>query len=897
MKLRFFIYLITVFILSGTDAIFAQIQIPENNVDYSSPIEYTIRSLTVESNSDQIEKQFVKDLSGLRVDQKIKIPGDEISKAINRLWNEKVFSNIKIYYTKVEGGKVDLVIYVEERPRLFGLRIKGNIRRAESDDIKEQISFYKGLVYTEYVEKAFEHRIRDYLGEKGFLNPDITFTTQPPDSSKVKIRNNMVDLVIQIDKNEKVRVGRIDVEGNRNMHLSKIRRKMKDALYEKSRFDVWYDIWDLLKGKKKFKTVDSTTLADGFYESAVEYFRNSVRVNIFKSSKYTKFEVEPAKDQVIALYNAKGYRDAKFVKDSIYLADGDIQADFKIEEGRQYYFRDIRWVGNKKYRAGQLDSILGIKKGDIYNLDRLQQGLSFNQSGADITSLYQDIGYLFFNVEPVEVLVDGDSIDLEIRIYEGKQARVNKIFIEGNTKTNDNVILRELRIRPGDLFSRSDIIRSQTALSQLGIFDAQNMDVRPIPNPVDGTVDLVFIVAEAPSDQIELSGGWGAGQIVGTLGLTFNNFSLRNMFKKGAWTPLPSGDGQRLSIRAQSDGPNFQSYSFNFTEPWLGGKKPISFSIFFNHSVIQYGTTADATKLINTTAGFSLGKQLKWPDDFFSVLFSLTYQRYDAANYRLFSGTTDMFTGISNNISFTAQIQRNSTDDFIFPTSGSLISASVELTPPYASMLGWDLNGASLDKKYEFLEYHKWKFKAQWFLPLTKRKSNQNGTFHGSRFVLMARAEFGYLGYYNSSIGLTPFERFFLGGDGLTGFNIDGREIISCRGYQNFALTPGYNGNSGNAVGGALYTKYTVEFRYLISPNPQAKIFALAFLEAGNSWEGVDKFQPFVLNRSVGAGVRIFLPMFGLLGVDYGYGFDPVRGVSENDRQKGVFHFMIGQQF
>lgn len=865
----------------------AQIDLPQNVVSYASSQEVIIRSLAVESNSDKVDKQFVKILSGLQENQAIKIPGDDIAKAIKRLWDEKVFSNIKIYYTRLENDSADMVIYVEERPRLGGFWIRG-VKRSEADDIKEMVKLFRGEVVTEYLLKSTEYRIKDFYAEKGFLDAAVTFDTMVDTTYS----SNAVRLRINIDKKQKVRVGRITVEGNDHMKLSRIRRKMKDALYEKSRIDVGRDLLDLLSGKKKFRTVDSTTLADGFYEAAVEYFRNSCRINIFKASKYNKGEVDLAKDNVISLYNSKGYRDAHFTKDSIYMKDGDIYADFRIEEGRQYYYRNINWVGNKRYRTGQLDTILGIKKGDVYNLERLQQSLSFNPSGMDITSLYQDIGYLFFNIEPVEVRVAGDSIDLEIRIFEGKQARVNKIYIEGNTKTNDNVILRELRIQPGDLFSRSAIIRSQTALSQLGIFDAQNMDVRPIPNPADGTVDLVFVVAEAPSDQIELSGGWGAGQIVGTLGLTFNNFSVRNMFKKGTWTPLPSGDGQRLSIRAQSNGPNFQSYNFSFTEPWLGGRKPISFSIFFNHSVIKYGTTSTATQLINTTVGLSLGKQLKWPDDYFSMLFSLTYQRYDAANYRLFSGTTSTFTGVSNNISFTAQLQRNSTDDFIFPTSGSHIMASVELTPPYASLFGWDMNGASLDRKYEFLEYHKWKFQAKWFLPLTKRKGN-----NPPRFVMMARAEFGYLGYYNSSIGLTPFERFFVGGDGLTGFNIDGREIISLRGYQNFALTPGYNGNSGNAVGGAIYNKYTVEFRYLISPNPQAKIFALAFLEAGNAWEGPENFHPFQLNRSVGAGVRIFLPMFGLLGVDYGWGFDPVRGVSEDDRQKGVFHFMIGQQF
>ncbi|MCX7743245.1 MAG: BamA/TamA family outer membrane protein [Flavobacteriales bacterium] len=854
----------------------------QNTIDYSTPREYTISSIEVESNSDRIDKQFVKILSGLEVGRKIKVPGDDISQAIQKLWKEKVFSNIKIYHTNAEKGKIDLVIYVEERPRLSKFSIKG-VRKGEADDIKEKIKLFRGEVVTEYLLKMTEYRIKDFYAEKGFLDTEVTFTLE----DDTTFSSNAVIMRITINKNEKVKVERITVEGNKHVRLSKIRRKMKDALVEKSRVDVGQDILNLLSGKIKWKDVDSTILEDGLYQAAVEYFTNSTRINIFKKSKYVKEELPNAKNAVIALYNAKGYRDAKFVKDSIYLKDGSIYADFKIDEGKKYYIRKITWVGNKRYRSGQLDTILGIKRGDVYNQEKLDQSLRFNPSGMDISSLYQDIGYLFFNIDPVEVLIEGDSVDIEMRIYEGKQARINKIIISGNTKTSDHVILREIRCNPGDLFSRSDIVRSQQALAQLGFFDAQAMDVRPIPNPADGTVDLEFVVAEAPSDQIELSGGWGAGQIIGTLGLTFNNFSLRNIFKKRAWTPLPSGDGQRLQIRAQSNGPRFQSYNFSFTEPWLGGKKPISFSLFVNHTAFAFGTGNAETNLKNTAVGISLGKQLKWPDDYFSILFSFSYQRYDALNYRLFSGTTDTYTGVSNNFTFSAQLQRNSVDDWIFPSSGSTIIASLELTPPYSSISGKDFTGAPLNERYQWLEYHKWKLQSKFFVPLTKNK----------KFVLMARGELGFLGYYNSQIGLTPFERFFLGGDGLTGFNIDGRDIIALRGYQNLALTPGFNGNAANAVGGAIYSKYTLEFRYLISPNPQAKIFALAFMEAGNAWEGFDDFAPFRLNRSVGAGVRIFLPMFGLLGVDYGWGFDPVRGVNEDQRQKGVFHFMIGQQF
>ena len=852
-------------------------------IDYTSSKEYIIRKLAVESPSPNINKTVVLMLSGLTEGQKIKIPGEDISGAIDRLWDEKVFANVKIYQSALEKNFIDLVIYVEEKPRLSRFSIRG-VKKSEADDVKEHISLRRGDIVTEYLLKNTEYNIKDWFADKNYFDTQVDFE-MIPDTSKDAFPGGLW-MRINIDKKDKVRVGRITVEGNEHVKLTKIRKSLKESMYEKSRFDIFKDLVDVFKGKKKGKEVDSMILQEGFFESCYEYFRNAIRVNIFTASKYNKNEVSATKDAVIDLFNAKGYRDAKFVKDSIYLRDGDIYADFKIDEGNKYYFRNITWVGNKKYRSGFLDTVLNIKKGDVYNLEKLNSSLHFSQSGLDVTSLYQDNGYLFFNADPVEIRVAGDSIDLEVRIFEGKQARVGRINIYGNTKTNDYVVLRELRIHPGDLFSRSAIIRSQQALSQLGIFDAQNMDVKPRPNPVDGTVDLDFYVAEAPSDQIQLSGGWGAGQLVGTLGLTFNNFSLRNIFKRKAWTPLPSGDGQKLSLNGQSNGQYYQNYSFNFTEPWLGGKKPISFSLFFSHSIIDYTTTA-SYKLVSTNVGVTVGKQLKWPDDFFGISFTIAYQRFDVKNYALFAGNPTQFTGTSNNIAFTAQIQRNSTNDWIFPSEGSIFTASAEATLPYSLITGQDMKHATLSEKYQWMEYHKWKMKGQWFLALTKNQ----------KFVMMARGEMGFLGYYNPDIGVTPFKRFFLGGDGLTGFNIDGREIIACRGYQNYSLTPGYNGNATAAVGGGVYTKYTIEFRYLISPNPQSKIFALTFLEAGNAWQDVRDFQPFKLNRSIGVGVRIFLPMFGLLGVDYGYGFDPIPGVNEATRQKGVFHFMIGQQF
>jgi len=891
-KLFFYTTCIVVILLS-----MAQTGYSQDKIEYGKSQEYIIRKLEVESPSQGLNQKIVLQLSGLAEGQKVKIPGDDISEAIDRLYEgNSPFSNIKIYYTAIEKNFIDLMIYVEEKPRLSRYSIRG-IKKTEADDISEHINLRRGNIITDYLKKNTEYFIKDFFADKNYFDAQVNFEIFP-DTLPDAFPGGMT-MRIYVDKKEKVRVGRITMEGNEHVKLTKIRKAFKESMYEKSRFDIWTDLIDWVKGKKKTNW-DDTTFTDkvaeynyyekvnkeDFYLQAIEYFRNAIRVNIFTSSKYNRNEVPASKEAVIDLFNAKGYRDAKFVKDSIYLKDGDMYGDFRVEEGNQYYFRNISWVGNKRYSSGTLDTILGIKKGDVYNLERLNNSLNYSANGLDITSLYQDNGYLFFNADPVEVAVVGDSIDLEIRIYEGKQARVGRINIYGNTKTNDYVVLRELQIHPGDLFSRTAIIQSQQLLSQLGIFDAQNMDVKPRPNPVDGTVDIDFYVAEAPSDQIQLSGGWGAGQLVGTLGLSFNNFSLKNIFKRKAWTPLPSGDGQKLSINAQTNGQYYQNYSFNFTEPWLGGRKPISFSLFFSHSIIDYTSTA-SYKLTSTNVGITIGKRLKWPDPYFQGSLTLTYQRFDVVNYALFAGTADRFTGASNNISVTAMIQRNSTDDYIFPSKGSIFSASVEATLPYSALTGQNMQTATLAEKYQWMEYHKWKIKGQWFLPLTKNR----------KFVLMARGEMGFLGYYNADIGTTPFKRFFLGGDGLTGFNIDGREIISCRGYQNYALTPGYNGNASAAVGGGVYTKYTLELRYLISPNPQSKIFALAFLEAGNAWQDIKEFQPFKLNRSVGVGVRIFLPMFGLLGVDYGWGFDPIPGVNENTRQKGVFHFMIGQQF
>jgi outer membrane protein insertion porin family len=852
------------------------------SVDYLLPKEYSIRTIRVESNTEITQKQAVILLSGLRPGDKVKIPGDDIAGAIRRLWKDKVFADVKISAEKVSSNLIDIILYVEEKPRLLKPVFTG-VRKGDRDDIAGLVKWYRGEVVSDYLLKLMDYRIRDFYAEKGFLAPTISFTT----TTDSTLPPNMVILNVDIDQGQRIKVAFLDIYGNSVLSTSKIRRKMRDALIEKSRIALAEDFFEFIKGEPKPSYIDSLLLHDGFLRTTAEYARNSFRVNLFTRTKYVESEWETCLKSIVQEYQSLGYRDARFIRDTVYKANGELFAELEIYEGRRYYHRNISWIGNKKYSSTRLDSLLGIRKGDVYSVENIEKRLMFNPTGLDISSLYQDEGYLFFQVEPVEIRVEGDSIDLEIRMFEGTQARIGRIIVTGNTKTSDKVILREIRCRPGDLYSRANIMRSQQALSQLGILDPQSLDIRPKPNPADGTVDIEFLVAEAPSDQIELSGGWGAGVVIGTLGLTLRNFSLRNVLKPKTWNPLPSGDGQQLSIRGQSNGPMFQAYTFSFMEPWLGGKKPISFSLSTNFSSFQFGLQDSASRLGNFSVGLTIGKQLRWPDDYFSVALGVRFHRYDAQRYNLFASSGTQFTGQSNNIAVSFTINRNSTDDFIFPRSGSIINASVEFTPPYSAISGQDFSGASLQERYSWLEYHKWKFRSSWFTPITKSKNNP--------LILMLRTEFGFIGEYNSQIGITPFERFFLGGDGLAGFNIDGREIIALRGYPNNSLTPGFNGTAISSVGGVIYNKHTMELRFLLSPSPQAKIWVHSFLEAGNSWDSFRNYTPFQIKRSVGVGLRFFLPMFGLLGVDYGWGLDPLPPT--NTPSGGQFHFMIGQQF
>jgi len=614
-----------------------------------------------------------------------------------------------------------------------------------------------------------------------------------------------------------------------------------------------------------------------------EYFTDNYRLRIFKSSKYLESNVEEDLVNIVKKYNQKGYRDAQIVSDSMYKIDGsNIGIKLRVFEGEKYYYRKINWVGNTKYEDKTLSSVLGVQPGDVYNKELLETNLSYNPNGFDVSSLYMDDGYLFFSAEPVEVLVENDSIDLEIRIREGKQARISNVGVKGNTKTNDHVVIRELRTRPGQMFSRELVIRTTRELANLRYFNAETIAPDIQPNMADGTVDVDYSVEETSADQIELSGGWGYGRVIGTLGLSFNNFSLRNVFNKSAWRPVPSGDGQKLSVRFQTYGKGYMNYSASFTEPWLGGKKPTSLTVSLYHSLYSNGLarsdTNRASFVINgLTVG--IGQRLTWPDDYFTLYQGLNLMRYDLKNYSsIFKVGTG--TGSFNVFSYNIVFGRNSISQPIFPRSGSDFSLSAELTPPYSLFSSKDYTTLDENAKYKMVEFYKWKLNTSWYVETV------------NKLVLATRLKFGFLGYYNSDIGITPFQRFYLGGDGLSGYNnLDGREIIGMRGYGNETITPYYYEDKN--IGGNIFAKYTLELRYPFSLNPSATIYGLGFLEAGNSWLGFDSFNPFDVKRSAGFGVRVFLPMFGILGLDWGYGFDEIPGIpSANGSQ---FHFSINQ--
>jgi len=792
-------------------------------INYLSPVKYELGPVRVEG-ADNFDHQAIKLIAGLRQGQDITIPGDQITKAINNLWAEGLFSSVSIEAEKEVAGVIYLVIKVTPRPKLSRFKFKG-VNRREADKLREEIDLSSGKTITENMIFTTQSKIKGYFREKGFNNIRVSINR-----IQDTLINNSEIFLIDINKGHKVKIKEININGTQSVKMWKLRQAMKDT-------------------KKK------------------TYWR------FFKRSKFSESAYARDKQAVLDKLKAVGLRDVAIVSDSVYnIDDRNIGITINIEEGEKYMFGNIVWVGNTKFTSGLLDTVLGIKYGDVYNKPLLDQRLFMSEEGRDISSLYMDRGHLFFQVIPVEKSITDNHINYEMRMIEGKEARVRNIIIKGNYKTNEHVIRREIRTKPGDLFNRNDIIRTQRDLAQLGYFNEQGFQVNPLPNPQDGTVDIEYVVEEKSADQIELSGGYGAQRIIGTLGLTFSNFSLRNTFKKDAWSPLPAGDGQRLSIRVQTNGKYYQSYNLSFTEPWLGGKKPNSLTTYASHTQIGNNLSRKAGTYSGVSisgAGIGLGRRKKFPDDYFSAYYELSYQYYDVVkNSNYFPQFSD---GYANDISFKYALQRNSVNSPIYPSEGSKLSFSAKSSIPY-SLLGGrtDFTGADVQDKYRYLEYYKLKLTGEFYFPLTADK----------KLVFMPRFGFGVMGPYNTSKGLTPFERFSLGGSGLSGVNqLGGREIIALRGYDDNSLS-----SSG---GDPIVAKYTMELRYPISLNPQATFFVLAFAEAGNTYQSVNKFNTFNVKRSAGIGVRIFLPMFGMLGLDYGLGFDMLDPHSTSYRAAG----------
>lgn len=805
----------------------------ENNpFSYETPQKYHIKDIQV-TGVQYLNPVVLISVSGISKGDSILLPGDAVTKAIKKLWSQGLFSNIKIFASKIEGKDVYLTINLQELPRIARVNFTG-VRKGEAKDLKDKLKLRNGGQLTESILENSIRIIKKHFRAKGFLNVSVT----PLQESDTVLANG-VRLTFEVKKNNRVKIGEIEFEGNKAFSGPRLRRSLKKI------------------HRRDF--------------------------NIFKSAKFIEANYQESKENLIAFYNENGYRDAKILKDSIYtINEKRIGIRFKLYEGPQYHIRNITWIGNTKLPGEALTAILGMKKGDVYDRSLLEKRLFIDENS--ISNLYMNDGYLFFNLDPVETRVANDSVDLEMRIYEGEQATINRVIIAGNTKTNEHVIRREIWSKPGYLFSRSDITRTIKELGQMGHFDPEKLDVQPIPNPAENTVDLKYVVAEKANDQLEVSGGWGNKMFVGTLGIRFSNFSIRRIFDKNAWRPVPSGDSQSLSLRASTNGTYYKAFSLSFNEPWLGGKKPTNLSVSLYRTMqsggIRYFYEKSDKYFRVTGASVGIGTRLKWPDDYFTFYNEISIQNYDLNNWQGYFLFSD---GQSNNLSYKATLSRNSTDQIIFPRTGSKLSVSLQITPPYSLLNGKDYATMTDSEKYRWIEYHKWTSRIQWYMTLV------------DNLVLYTNFQMGIMGYFNKDIGHSPFEGFDLGGDGMSGYNLYGKETIGLRGYQNGSLTP-YTKVNGRFVGdGHLYSKYTVELRYPISLKPQAAIYVLAFLEAGNAWRNADEFNPFNVHRSAGVGARMFLPMLGMLGVDWGYGFDKVPG--RPDANGGEFHFIIGMPF
>tara|TARA_R110002124_G_scaffold119062_3_gene276820 strand:+ start:664 stop:3192 length:2529 start_codon:yes stop_codon:yes gene_type:complete len=804
--------------------------------------EYILGGISV-TGLKKFSEETVKVFTGLRNGQVIKLPGDKLTSAIKKLYESKQFSNVDVYLARLDGNTVYLQFDVQELPQLNNIEVIG-IRKSKAKELLKEADLKIGAMVTDNLKVTTTNYFTKKYTDKGFLKTKVNLYIKN-DTSDI----NTVNMKVFIDKGSKIKVKNIFFNGNEAFSDKKLRKTMKNT-------------------KEKFIG------------------------RFWKASKYIEEDYQEDLENIIKEYSREGYRDARILSEGIsWNDDNTININIDLEEGRQYRFSEILFVGNKEYTDEQLRGILRIDKGDVYNGEVLKERVKGDGSptSEDLSTMYQDSGFLFSQVNAVETKVENDSITVEIRIREDEKARIRKVTVSGNDKTNDHVIFRELRVKPGDLFSRSNIIRSIREIGQLGFFD-QNVSPDVIPDYQNKTADIDFTVIEKGGSQIELQGGYGGGSFIGTLGLSFNNFSIRNIFNKEAYAPLPMGDGQNLSLRLQTSR-TFSTYSFSFTEPWLGGKTPqsLSFSIYSSNQYQLNPQTYDVDKsrsLGIVGASVGLGKRLKWPDDYFQLSQTVSYQSFKLNNYGFNVGGNVLSNGTLNNLAYNATLSRNSAGpSLIFPTYGSEFSIGVKATFPYSLVNDKDYTipsglstaeaSAAIADKYKWLEYYKLSAKGKWFTAFT------------DKLVLMTNAEMGYLGFYNDAVGLSPFERYFVGGDGIAVFQLDGREVIGLRGYENNRLSP--------LEGGSIYNKFQLELRYSITDAPSASIYTLGFLEAGNSYDNFDTFNPFELKRSAGVGVRIFMPAFGLLGIDFAHGFDPLpNGLEKSGWQT---HFIIGRQF
>lgn len=829
------------------------------DIDYYTPKEYEVGGIEI-FGADHLDHNSVILLSGISVGEKIFIPSDKISIAIDKLWKQGIFEDVQILVSKVEGKTIFLTYKLDTKPRLLALNILG-VKRAEADKLKEKMHIASGDVVTENLKTNCKNIIYDHFADKGYYSVN----TEIEEIRDTTGERNEVFLKFHIDKGEKIRIGKINITGN-STNLVK-----SSKLY-----DLWW---------KRWKSEESLTkLEDRRVRSEMKNTKEQRWWRFWKSSRFIDDEYQDDKKLVLNEYYNNGFRDAKIVKDSVYIIDTykrtffgkkkpvkQIVIDMEIYEGEKFFFRDITWVGNTKYSSEELSKRLRINKGDPYNKELLDRNLQYDPTGTDIYSLYTDDGYLFFRVIPTEIKVENDSIDIEMRVYEGKQARIGNVSLSGNTVTNDYVVMRELKTYPGELFSRDNVYRSIREIQQLNYFDPEKINPDIKPNAEGGTVDIDYQVEEKTSSTFDVSGGWGSNMIIFSAGISLTNFSTQKFFKKDAWRPFPTGDGQRLSLRVQTNGTYYTLVNLSFTEPWLGGKKPQSLTggVYYSYQDDGYWNTGGTREYYMGIFGasVSLAKRLKWPDDYFIFSQGLTFQQYNVKNYPNFA----MSTGVSTNINYNFTISRNSIDQPIYPRQGSEVTISTQLTLPYSLLNNKDYSSMTVAERFRWLEYYKVNVKAAWYFNVV------------DDLVFSTRARFGFLGQYNKEVGYSPFERYYVGGDGLTGYNLDGRELISLRGYNNTSLNP--------SDGATVFDKYTFEARYPITLNPMASVYVLGFFEGGNSWANFESFEPFKMYRSAGVGVRIFMQMFGTLGIDWGYGFDEIPGFPKGSGSH--FHFSI----